>query len=123
MPTPHLTPSSPSHLPKLPINLHSALTSTLRIWLVTRDTALWPFVAGVSTTSPIEDIRIEDSRPAIDEMNRLRRLCLSIADQIVAASPDRNLTSASVISTSISLLLATESPSFLLSIPSLPTSF
>src|SRR5260370_764919 len=77
------TSQSPPSLAKTPLDLHTALRSVIRAWLVSRDSALWTFVSGVD--EPIEAVNLDESRRHVERMNSLRGLALDFAQQIAEA--------------------------------------
>lgn len=112
-------PAAPTS--KKQIDLHEALTSTLRAWLATRDSLLWLFCSGTDV-----DDRLESMAPAanvieaaVKRMNDLRESAIDFARTIGgrARSPE------AVISDAMDELLAAESPKFLLHVDNLPGSF
>ena len=117
----HILPSRPTLEPrgKPQIDLHAALRSTLRSWLTARDGAVWTLSSGSDLTERIEEIKWEDARASIENMNRLRLSIFHFAGQL----SDSHTTIQSVISSELDALLADESPKFLLTVPHLPGSF
>jgi len=102
------------------IDLNSALTSTIRAWLASRDAVLWTLCCGTDNgRSELDVIDLTDAIPIVARMNQLRTIVLEFATQIAGndTSPE------SVIDTAIQTLLKSEKPMFLLQVPSIPSVF
>jgi|HubBroStandDraft_6_1064221.scaffolds.fasta_scaffold265804_3 hypothetical protein len=116
--TPTPAPASRRIPTKRPIDLHEALSSTIRAWLASRDTALWTFLSGIDGDT-LTEIKLDSSfEMAVDKMNRLRTLALEFAGQI-----DDRRTAQAVLTDSVEALLTEESPKFLLRVDHLPEAF
>jgi len=96
--------------PTITIDLHSALRSTLRAWLASRDELLWVVCSGTDADNPLESLDTDDLKLAAGQMNRLRDVARHFALQI--AGKERGI--AAVLSDAIADLLVSESPKFLL---------
>ena len=74
------SPIAPAPASRPTLDLHSALDSVLRTWLVARDSALWTFVSGVD--EPLAQINLRDAESHVGTMNQLRSTALDFARQI-----------------------------------------
>jgi len=121
-PTPLSNPARPLPYSRSPITLHSALLSTLRIWLLHRDTALWSFCSGTDPADPLCDVSHEQSADAVRAMNEARRQCRAFAEQLSVEGGDVQSAN-QILRAAIDELLAVESPQFPLSLSDIPGSF
>lgn len=116
--------TSPSVLPgraRAVISQRAALISTIRTWFLYRDEALWAFVGGTEVDRPLEDIEIaEETLAHISEANGAKKRAWEIAEKIARENEQK---ASSILREAINELLATEAPSFLLSVSHLPGSF
>lgn len=109
--TPPASPSVPPSSARIPITLHSALLSALRVWFSYRDEALWAFVSGVDEENVIEQVNLEQCSIPVEQMTQARRQVNAIARQI---SQDTKRPSELIIREAVDSLLSTESPKLLL---------
>lgn len=120
---PPVSISSPSSLSPSykSIDLSSALRSSLRVWLATRDAALWAFTAGADmedgAASEIGVIDPEELKPFIKRMNQARASVYAFATQLHPRSPE------TAIRAEVEALLSEEKPKFLLKVEGIEGSF
>jgi hypothetical protein len=105
---------------KIPIDLRSALASTLRTWLTLRDNILWAFCSGKDPDDRLEKLTLDGLQVEIEQVNYVRELCLNLAEQ---ASVAEGKTPTAVLNEVIDQLLSAEIPKFLLSTQSVPGTF
>jgi len=100
----------------------AALVSTLRIWMMYRDNALWSFVSGVEADDPLEELKIEDAalRGNMAAANDARQRALDIAAMMAEEQGGK---AATILREAIDELLAAESPRFLLAVPHIAGTF
>ena len=121
------TPISSTNAPpaRSPITLYTALLSSLRLWFLYRDDALWTFCSGVEAADPLEAMDFTQAADPCGQANAMRAQCLSLAKQISEEGTGTGdvRTSAAVLRGAIDDLLTTDSPKFLLAVPHIPGSF
>ncbi|HEY1898136.1 MAG TPA: hypothetical protein VGG62_17785 [Terracidiphilus sp.] len=103
------------------ITPRAALVSTIRVWFLYRDEALWAFVGGTEADNPLEEIEVdENTRVRIAEANEASKRAWAIANKIAMENEQKAST---VMREAINELLAGERPGFLLSLEHIPGSF
>ena len=103
------------------IGPRAALLSTLRLWFLYRDEALWAFVSGEDPDKPLDEIEVgEQAMSHIADANEAGMRAWRIAHQIATEKEQKAST---VMREAITELLATEQPRFLLSVSHVPGTF
>lgn len=125
-----LFPAAPVAVPSSPpasasrstLDLRSALLSTLRAWLVTRDHVIWCLCSAGDPDEHecrLEVIDLTQAQPSIDRLNSLRSMALDFAKCLAS----KRETPGQIVDEALTELLSTESPRFTLHLPEFPNSF
>jgi hypothetical protein len=106
---------------KAVIGPRAALLSTLRLWLLYRDEALWAFVSGAETDKPLDEIQVNsDVLAHVADVNQIGERAWKLAAQIAAEKEQKPAT---IMREAINELLSTEQPRFLLAVPHVTGTF
>jgi hypothetical protein len=95
-----------------------ALASLLVSWLCLRDFALWAFVQGVDSETPLSEVDLSQIEASVAQMNAMRGAVMHFAQQIAGKNDP-----VAVLNEAIAKVRRDNEPLFSLSVQNIPSAF